>query len=811
MNLNTISLCAALALAAPTLGAFELGRTDSTVYAADGHQELAKELSGYLHKVFGKEFPVEKIPADVQPGLAGIFVGAKPAGCDVKWDESRECSVRIVKGGQVWLFGNDAGKALNGTADSVYEFLERFAGVRWLWPGEVGTVADPSAPVELKDEKWVYVTPFRRRLSNSFIVGRGRFPGEGADLGAWTRHRHIGSSLVSRGSGFQHAFGSLMPRQKYGKEHPEYYALVAPERWIGEPKPTKPTRLSDPLMPGPWQLCTSNPDVRRIVADRLIAAKTDVIQSISPNDGYGFCECPACRAQDPEGQGIGNGVYDLTDRMYDFLSNVAWRVYAASPSSKVGLFSYSFYDEVPKKKFVLPPNVYLSCCYLVYNMNAKQESALAEKLTGLAGLGAQIVGREYWGTHYTMRYPLSHSRKIDRNLKLLHRIGAAGIYGEPGNNFAARASDLYLLALLAWDPTVNREAALHDFCDKAFGPKAGKVMYNLFESIEDCVERKIEVYDQNHGKAFSHYANSYAEFNRYMTTIFDESFAKMCDRETKKAAKLADTPERRARVAYIAAGLNFAKIVTEALQSFADLAAAGNNMPLTQPSDKEIVMEKGNLFNVIKRAIDAEAARRRYSDVYHGSNALTSDRRSEALSLRPWGTMAARARLLLRADRYNYLVNGAFEYSGYSWAITGDGTATFTTARNHDADDNWMVQCHHKQGISLELTVAPGGEMKVRNLRKVSPAAPAEVRIKLFARYEGDAAPLITAKFGGREMTGVDVSRDVPEADSWHEIRFRPVEVPAGDHEFELSVKNTGTKPIVVNFDDLDLRVKCVK
>ncbi len=373
------------------------------------------------------------------------------------------------------------------------------------------------------------------------------------------------------------------------------------------------------------------------------------------------------------------------------------------------------------------------------------------------------------------------------------------------------ASDLHLLALLAWDPTANREAALHDFCDKAFGPKAGKVMYALFESIEDCVERKIEVYEQSHGKAFEHYRNSYAEFNRYMTTIFDEDFAKMCDRETKKAAKLADTPERRARVAYIAAGLNFAKLVTAALKSFADLAAAGSNMPLTQPSDREIVMEKGSLFEVARRALDAEAARRRYSEFYHGSNALTTDRRSEALSLRPWGTMAERARLLLRADRYNYLVNGAFEYSGYSWEVTGDGTATFTTARNHDADDNWMVQCHHKQGISLELSVAPGGEMRARNLRKVSPAAPAEARLKLFARYEGDVLPLIRATFGGRELKGVDVSREVAEEDGWHEIRFQPVEVPAGDHALEISVRNPGAKPLVVNFDDLDLRMKYVK
>ena len=799
---------ATAALITSTAGAFELGGADADIYAAAGHEALAKELSDYLGKVFGKSFPVKAMPGEITAGLTGIFVGAKPPDCDVAWDESRECSVRIVEPSRIWLFGNDGNKLLHGTADAVYDFLERFAGVRWLWPGEVGTVADPSGPVSLKEEKSVYVPPFRIRLTNSFTYPSGLSPAEGKDLSDWLRHRHVGKSLDSKGSGFQHAFGSLMPRATYGAEHPEYYSLVSPERWIGEPKPTEPTRLAGQFMPGPWQLCTSNPDVRRIIAEKLVAAKTDAIQSISPNDGYGFCECEACRAQDSEGQGIVGRSYKLTDRMYDFLSDIAWQVYKASPTSKVGLFSYSCYADVPTKKVNLPPNVYLSCCYLVYGLDAKGEAALGEKLAGLAATGAQIVGREYWGTHYTMRYPLSHSRKIDRNLKLLHKLGAAGIYGETGNNFAVRASDLYLLARLAWNPEVDRAAELRDFCDKAFGP-AAETMYNLFEAIEDCVEKKIEVYADNHSEIFlKHYRNTYAEFNRYMTTIFDEAFSAMCDRETKKALKLADTPERKRRVEYVASGLAFAKIVTEALKGFADLADIGNDVSLVQPSGAEIRMEKGTLLKVVDRAIKAEGARRRYSQMHHGSNALTTDTRSQALELRPWGAMAERARLLLVSDRYNYLVNGAFEYRGFSWEVTGDGTNEYTTARNHDADDNWMVQCHAGQGVSLELTVAPGGEMKVRNLRKISPATPVSARLRLFARCGDDPLAHFSVSLGGQEMKGIDFGRELPDDDGWHELRFMPVDLPAGDHEFAITVKNPGSKPLVVNLDDLNLRLR---
>ena len=802
------AVAASAALLASAANAFELGAADADIYFAAGHKALAEEFSGYLAKVFGKAFPVKAMPEQVTDGPAGIFVGAKPPDCDVTWDESRECCVRIVEPSRVWLFGNDAGDLLHGTADAVYDFLERFAGVRWLWPGEIGTVADPSEPVVLKEEKSVYVTPFRKRLKDCFFP-TGMPPSTIRDFGAWTRHRHTGTSLAARGSGFQHSFKSLLPRNVYGKEHPEYYALVSPERWVGDPKPTKPTRVSDPMMTGSWQLCTSNPDVRRIIAEKLIANNTTAIQSISPNDGLCFCECDACRAQDPEGQGIGDDVYNITDRMYDFLCDIAWQVYKASPKSKVGLFSYSHYASAPSRKFDLPPNVYLSCCYKVYDRGPKEEEELERRLRGIAATGANILGREYWGTHYTMRYPISHSRKFDRNLKLLRDLGAAGVYGNPGTDFAVRASDLYLLSALAWNPSVDREETLRDFCAKGFGDKAGEVMFNLFEAIEDRVESKIAAYPESHSEIFkTNYPNKYAEFNRYQTTIFDADFSEMCDRETKKALKLADTPERKRRVRYIADGLAFAKLQTTALKSFMDLAAIGVNMPLTQPSDKEIRMEKATLLKVADAAIAAENARRIYPYADLGSNALTTDARSEALNLRPWGVMAQRTKMLIRMDRFSYLVNGAFEYSGYSWDVSGDGTNTYTTARNHDADEDWMVQCHGGQGVSLELIVEPYGEMKVRNLRKVSPAGKVTAKLKMFVRCEGDPMAFISVSVGDAALKGADVSREIPEDDNWHELRFLPVDLPAGDHEFAITVRNPDDKPLVVNFDDLNLKLR---
>ena len=75
-------------------------------------------------------------------------------------------------------------------------------------------------------------------------------------------------------------------------------------------------------------------------------------------------------------------------------------------------------------------------------------------------------------------------------------------------------------------------------------------------------------------------------------------------------------------------------------------------------------------------------------------------------------------------------------------------------------------------------------------------------------RCEGDAPADVKATLGGRRLEGVDFGLEIPEENGWHELRFRPSEIPAGDHEFEIEVSNPGEKPLVVNFDDLYLRIK---
>ena len=794
-------------------GTFVLGQTDMTIFFAKDRQALAAEMAEYLHRIYGKKFTLKAFaPGDEKK--PGIFIGIRPAGVKFTVDEKKEFCGKHVNGSQLYLFGNQD-KRLHGTAFSVYDFLEKECGVRWLWPGELGTVVDQQKPKALKNGTSIFVPAFERRMTDSFHYGSASMPvKERRDLNMWLAPRKMGTSLFAHGSGFQHAFAGLLPQAKYGKEHPEYYSLVTPEQWIGEPKPTVPTRRNDPGRLGPWQLCTSNPDVRRIIAEKIAAKKDGKIHSISPNDGWGFCECPKCLAQDGKPRPLIAGSKDTTNRMYDFAEDIAKQVKKLNPDAKVGMFAYSFYAGVPDQKINFPGNMYLSFCYSVCGRNKEQEKALEKHLEGLAATGGRVIGREYWGTHSHMNYPQSHSRKIDRNLKLLHKVKAAGIYGEPGKDFAARASDLYILMKLSWDPTLKREDILHDFCNKGFGPKAGPVMYEFFEKVEDWAEKLVDQREKYAAPFLKEYDNGYANGNYAKAQCYNADFQKMCNGYLNKALKLADTPERKARIEFIRLGIKRAALTSAALNAYSDLAAAGINMPLTQPSGKQIRMEKRNLQKLAGAASEASTALSRFHSAYSGRNAFSGGVIGSwvRLSLRPWIILTAKARLDLSANRFNYMVNGAFEYTTYSWKPVEKGGAKIFATRdcNHDADDNFMVQCHGRQGISLQVELPAGSSAELIQQRKISPAQPQIVTVRMFVKCADDPLKYMTVQFAGQTLKGLRLDPDAEDGSGWYEIRFKQIQVPAGDHEFKINFKNSGKGKVTLNLDDLVLRMKDV-
>ena len=251
-------------------------------------------------------------------------------------------------------------------------------------------------------------------------------------------------------------------------------------------------------------------------------------------------------------------------------------------------------------------------------------------------------------------------------------------------------------------------------------------------------------------------------------------------------------------------------MTSEALDSYSDLAAAGVNMPLTQPSEKEIRMEKKNLLKVIHRAIKASEARVIFVSTTANQFVLSPEQvlGQTQLKLRPWKTLAEKAALDLTSNQFNYLVNGAFEYTGYSWDLSaGNGAELkFTQAVNHDAQDNVMVKCHSGQGISLQCDLPAGGSAAIANRRKICTDVPAEAFFRMFVRG-GDPRQL-KVTLGSTQLEPVVLPPEAEDGSGFRELRFRPVRIPAGEYTFRIEFKNPAKEPVTLNLDDLVLQLK---
>jgi hypothetical protein len=123
------------------------GQAVATIVTADRPSGAARDgarmLQDYLRRISGAELAV--VGASRAPDGARILVGSSPlteAHGYVDDELALEQAIVRVHGDDLVVIGDDAtpeGRALMGTRHAAVMLL-REIGVRWLWPGELGTV-----------------------------------------------------------------------------------------------------------------------------------------------------------------------------------------------------------------------------------------------------------------------------------------------------------------------------------------------------------------------------------------------------------------------------------------------------------------------------------------------------------------------------------------------------------------------------------------------------------------------------------------------------------------------------------------------
>jgi hypothetical protein len=435
----------------------------------------AKELQSFLQQATGACLP---IVAEPSPDRGRLFVGDNPhsAAAGVRSQGLRPEGFRLTTVGQdVHIIGVDqlrgsadpavVGPGQVGTLTGVYEFLERSAGVMFLWHDDLGTIVP-------KHEKLV-VPDLDVNSAPDWSYRSLPYSPEGATGRLFGRRLRLGQQL---GMSHSHAWHRILPAEKYGAEHPEYFAEIGGRR--------RAVYYSEHHG---GQVCTSNPQV----VERFAQAAIDCFNrfpdrdmfSVSPNDGGGFCECTRCRALDQEPLEDDPAKPALTDRLLTFYNVIAQRLAKVHPHKLLGAYIYSYYRQ-PARRVKPHPNL-----ALVHATNsAWQQGSGWPRERQWERQWLSLTQRVY---KYDIYYRGSQSlhlmapvtTHIAEKISAEHEVGIQGGYLYIGQSYEQLGAGHYLLARLMWDRHADVRQLERRCYDALYGPAGADVLayYHLLE------------------------------------------------------------------------------------------------------------------------------------------------------------------------------------------------------------------------------------------------------------------------------------------------------------------------------------------
>ncbi|MBS1655751.1 MAG: DUF4838 domain-containing protein, partial [Bacteroidetes bacterium] len=211
------------------------------------------------------------------------------------------------------------------------------------------------------------------------------------------------------------------------------------------------------------------------VLNRLDAAQKNnkpiKMISMSPSDGPGTCNSPAC-------QQLGT----ITDRVYSLVNQVARAVRQQYPGTWVSGMSYSEYSAPPTKK--LEPNVFVSVA-TAFNYSKYSTEDLIRLWSQKAGkVGVyDYLGLYAWDFDLPGQGQASQVSKAVAAIKKYYSLGARGYDAETTPGAINKGLGHYILAHLLWDVKTDPDAIKKNFFTDCFG-KAASIMEDLWNGWE---------------------------------------------------------------------------------------------------------------------------------------------------------------------------------------------------------------------------------------------------------------------------------------------------------------------------------------
>ena len=447
----------------------------SEKYAAEEFQEFFKQASGVKLPI------VDKINRLDRHIFVGPSMAMRSSNVGFSTDKFGEEDLRIIiRAANIAI----AGGRPRGTLYGVYTFLEDYLGVRFL------TVDHTHVP-PLGD--WRVLGPIDRfyhppigfrwsaygEMDNYTFVkikSRTEVPRFAARLrcNSVTKEARLGG--VSRAILINHSFYGQVPLEKYGTDHPEYYADGQPFEKRG-------------------QICPSNPEVLKIVIASLrehLKNKPDAeVVPVAQNDGTDYCTCQKCSAINKrEGAPMG--------ALLTFVNAVADDIAKTHPNVRIGTLAYN-YSRQPPRNIKPRPNVQIQLCSPFINVlrpindpNDKTNAEFYRELKKWSEISNHMSFWVYDASFPTYSLPVPNIRALEPNTRLFAASKARGIFVQGAHNaLGAEFADLrtYMISHLLWNPNLSGRQLMDEFLSLHYG-KAAPPIRRYINFLHDNAEAK---------------------------------------------------------------------------------------------------------------------------------------------------------------------------------------------------------------------------------------------------------------------------------------------------------------------------------
>ncbi|MCK4982251.1 MAG: DUF4838 domain-containing protein [Victivallaceae bacterium] len=567
--------------------------------AKDSIIRAAYELKHHIKLASGAILKIEKENKYLKGNL--IYLGncqmTLNAGLDGRKMKMNNGIIK-VNGNRMFIVGKDdsgnwlSGQNSVGTLWGVYELLNKYLGVCWLWPGKLGTFVPKIKNFSIQNVTHKIELPlnssrWRVSIKKSGWISQANRQIFMKEQAIWLRRQRFGSFYELE---YGHAFTKYWDR--FHKSNPNFFNLLPNGK-----------RSSDPFYYNGNKrlvsMCVSNSQFAKQIIQDWLKYRTVKYPYINgnENDTPGKCVCEKCLKWD----------FSTKDKITDRLAKATAAFKKGEPNWSVKLGSLSdryarFYLEILKEADRVTPDAQAKVCGLIYanyslpprktKLNNRVLLRLCPPImfpwtdskvrkykkiwAGWNSTGAKLILRP----NYTLDghcFPIFYAKKFADCFKFAAKHGMIGTdFDSLKGSYAANGPTLYMVARLQRDFNVSVDQVLQDYYN-AFGPakKDIKLYFEYLQKVSNsCTDNSLHKGSEG---------GNFAEFFTKADNIFTPQVLKECNILLTRAKISAEKDiVVSARVKFLQLGLKQAELVIDAQKAFLDYKRKGNTTEFAQ-------------------------------------------------------------------------------------------------------------------------------------------------------------------------------------------------------------------------------------